>query len=149
MVVELAPNSYNTGHRVFYTATNPDPHPVRVIVDRHSADQQLLTALEFTGPDVTLVPAMPAQITRLLALGQADAAVWTVDEMQVGRPEGILDRPLSPAVRERIGDRLTRAVLVGRSADAAIMRAVTMPLERDAVAQIQVDVLAGRVVPEY
>ena len=149
VVVELAPDSYNTGHRVYYSATNPDPHPVRVIVDRHSADQQLLTALEFTGPDVTLVPAMPAQITRLLAHGQADAAVWTVDEMQVGRPEGILDRPLSPAVRERIGDRMTRAVLVARAADAAMIRAVTVPIERTAVAEIQLDVLAGRVIPEY
>ncbi len=149
VVVELGPDSYNTGHRVFYSAASPDPHPVRVIVDRHSADQQLLTALEFTGPDVTLVPAMPAQITRLLANGQADAAVWTIDEMQVGRPDRILDRPLSPAVRERIGDRMTRAVLVGRAVDGAIMRAVTAPIQSAAVAQIQLDVLAGRVVPEY
>ena len=149
VLVELAPDSYNTGHRVFYTGSNPDPHPLRVIVDRHSADQQLLTALEFNGPDITLVPAMPAQIARLLANGQADAAVWTVDEMGVGRPEGIMDRPLSPAVRRQIGDRMTRAVLVGRSADAATLRAVTAPIERRAVDQIQLDVLAGRVVPEY
>jgi len=149
VVVELARDSYNTGHRVFYSAANPDPHPVRVIVDRYSADQQLLTALEFDGPDVTLVPAMPAQITRLLLSGQADQAVWTVDEMQVGQPEGILDRPLSPSVQEQIGDRMTRAVLVGRAVDAEVMRAVTAPVERDAVAQIQLDVLAGRVVPEY
>ena len=148
-VLELAPDSYNTGHRVFYSVAAPDPHPIRVIVDRHSADQQLLTALEFTGTDVTLVPAMPAQISRLLANGQADAAVWTVDEMQVGRPEGILDRPLSPAVRDRIGDRMTRAVLVGRAAEVAVMRAITAPIESAAIAQIQVDVLAGRVVPEY
>ena len=149
IVVELAPDSYNTGHRVFYSAADPDPHPVRVIVDRHSADQQLLTALEFTGPDVTLVPAMPAQITRLLANGQADAAVWTIDEMQVGRPEGILDRPLTLAVRQQIGDRMTRAVLVGRAVDAPILRAVTAPIQSAEVAQIQLDVLAGRVVPEY
>ena len=149
VVVELAPDSYNTGHRVFYSAADPDPHPLRVIVDRHSADQQLLTALEFTASDVTLVPAMPAQITRLLANGQADAAVWTVDEMQVGRPDGILDRPLTLAVREKIGDRMTRAVLVGRSGDAAVMRAVTAPIQSAAVAQIQLDVMAGRVVPEY
>jgi hypothetical protein len=149
VVVELAPDSYNTGHRVFYSAANPDPHPLRVIVDRHSADQQLLTALEFTGPDITLVPAMPAQIARLLANRQADAAVWTVDEMQVGRPEGILDRPLSPAVRTQIGDRMTRAVLVGRAVDAEVLRAVTTPIRRSAVAEIQADVLAGRVVPEY
>lgn len=149
ILLELGPDSYNTGHRVFYTAANPDPHPLRVIVDRHSADQQLLTALEFSGPDITLVPAMPAQISRLLANGQADAAVWTVDEMQVGRPEGILDRPLSPSVRTAIGDRMTRAVLVGRAADAATLRAVAAPIERSAVEQIQADVLAGRVVPEY
>ena len=149
VVVELAPDSYNTGHRVFYSAANPDPHPVRVIVDRHSADQQLLTALEFTEPDVTLVPAMPAQITRLLTSGQADAAVWTIDEMQVGRPDQILDRPLKPEVREKVGDRMTRAVLVGRAVDAAIMRAVCAPIRSEDVAQIQADVLAGRVVPEY
>ena len=149
VVVELGPDSYNTGHRVFYSAANPDPHPLRVIVDRHSADQQLLTALEFTGPDVTLVPAMPAQIARLLANGQADAAVWTVDEMQERRPEGILERPLKPEVRAKIGDRMTRAVLVGRSAEAASLRAVTQSIRPDAVARIEADVLAGRIVAEY
>ena len=66
IVSELGIDSYNTGHRVFYSSGRPDPHPIRVIVDRHSADQQLLTALEFSGDDVTLVPAMPAQISRLL-----------------------------------------------------------------------------------
>jgi hypothetical protein len=149
IVLELAPDSYNTGHRVFYSSAELDSRSIRVIVDRHSADQQLLTALEFSGADVTLVPAMPAQISRLLASGQADAAVWTVDEMQVGRPDGILDRPLSAGVREQIGDRMTRAVLVGRAVDAAVMGAVTAPIQSVAVAQIQLDVLAGRVVPEY
>jgi len=149
VLVELGPDSYNTGHLVYYTGSNPDPHPLRVIVDRHSADQQLLTALEFDGPDVTLVPAMPAQIARLLASGQADAAVWTIDEMQVGRPSGILDRPLSAPVRQKIGDRMTRAVLVGRATEAATLRAVTASIESGDVAAIQLDVLAGRVVPEY
>ena len=92
---------------------------------------------------------MPAQIARLLANGQADAAVWTIDEMQVGRPDGILDRPLAPPSRQQIGDRMTRAVLVGRAADAAILRAVTAPIRSADVARIQLDVLSGRVVPEY
>ena len=34
LVLELGPDSYNTGHRVFYSASVPDPHPIRVIVDR-------------------------------------------------------------------------------------------------------------------
>jgi hypothetical protein len=149
VVLALPPHSYNTGHRVFYSAAHPDPHPIRVIVDPHSADQQLLTALEFTRPGVEFLPAMGGQITRLLESGQADAAVWTVDEMQVRRPIGILDRPLRPAARRMIGDRDTRAVLVGRAVDTPVLRAVTAAIEGAEVTRIQIEVMAGRVVPEY
>ncbi len=149
VVLELPAQTYNTGHRVFYSATPPDPHPVRVIVDPYSADQQLLTALEFSGPGVELVPAMGAQITRLLEIGQADAAVWTIDEMQVRRPAGIFDRALRPEVLAAIGDRDTRAVFVGASVEAPTLRAVTALIDRAEVVRVQGDVMAGRVVPEY
>jgi YhfZ-like protein/helix-turn-helix protein len=149
IVVELGPDSYNTGHRVFYSATDADRHPLRVIVDRHSADQQLLTALEFAGADIELLPAMTGQITRLLTNGQADAAVWTSDEMQATRLGGILDRPLAPSVRARVGDSDTRAALVGRASDAGVMSAVIGRLNAAEVARIQEDVMSGQVVPEY
>lgn len=149
VVLELGPHSYNTGHRVFYSAATRDPHPIRVIVDAYSVDQQRLTALEFTGADVVSMPATTPQITRLLENGQADAAVWTIDEMLVRRPVGILDRPLDPRVATLIGDMDTRAVLVGRHADAAVLRAVTAPIDVAEVARLQVDVIEGRVVPEY
>jgi hypothetical protein len=149
VVMELLPNSYNTGHRVFYTASSEGAQPVRIVVDRHSADQQLLTALEFADRQLVTLPAMTGQIARMLESGQADAAVWTIDEMQTRWPAGVLDRPLSPAVRERIGDRDTRAVLVSRSSDASILRAVCAALDPAEVERIQLDVLAGRTVPEY
>lgn len=149
VVVELLPNSYNTGHRVFYTPSGEGARPLRVVVDRHSADQQLLTALEFEDREVVTLPAMTAQIARMLEGGQADAAVWTIDEMQSRWPAGVLDRPLSPTVREQIGDRDTRAVLVGSAVDAAVLRAVAGALDPAQVERIQLDVLAGRVVPEY
>jgi YhfZ-like protein/helix-turn-helix protein len=149
VLVELSPDSYNTGHRVFYTEADEARHPLRVIVDRHSADQQLLTALEFTGVETELVPAMTGQITRLLTNGQADAAVWTSDEMQATRLEGILDRPLGQAVRARVQDADTRAALVGRATDAAFLGAVTATVDASAVARIERDVMSGRVVPEY
>jgi len=149
VVGELAPNSYNTGHRVFYSAADPERHPLRVIVDRHSADQQLLTALEFAGADIELVPAMTGQITRLLANGQADAAVWTSDEMEATRLDGILDRSLAPSVRARVGDTDTRAALVGRAVDAGVMHAVVAQIDAAEVARIQQDVMSGKVVPEY
>jgi hypothetical protein len=147
VVGELAPNSYNTGHRVFYTAV--ERPRLRVIVDRHSADQQLLTGLEFAGADIELIPAMTGQITRLLASGQADAAVWTSDEMEATRLDGILDRPLAASVRARVGDTDTRAALVGRAADAGLMRAVVAQIDEGEVTAIQKDVMSGKVVPEY
>jgi hypothetical protein len=149
VVAELLPNSYNTGHRVFYTPGAESARPLRVVVDRHSADQQLLTALEFVDSEVLILQAMTAQIARMLESGEADAAVWTIDEMQTRWPAGVLDRPLSPPVRERIGDRDTRAVLVGKSVDASVLRAVCEALDPAQIERIQLDVVAGRMVPEY
>lgn len=149
VVMELLPNSYNTGHRVFYTPSGAKASPVRVVVDRYSADQQLLTALEFADRELVTLPAMTGQIARMLEAGEADAAVWTIDEMQSRWPPGVLDRPLSAVVRERIGDRDTRAVLVGKSAEASVLRAVCGALDPAQVERVQQDVLAGRIVPEY
>ncbi len=149
VIAELPPLTYNTGHRVFYTATAPELEGIRVVVDQHSADQQLITALEFTGSGVELLPAMTAQIARLLAEGRGDAAVWTMDEMRVRWPVGVLDRPLSPAVRAYVADRDTRAVLVGGATDASLLRAVTASVDGSEVERIQLDVMAGRLVPEY
>ena len=149
ILVELPSLTYNTGHRVFYTAASADRQPSTVVIDRDSADQQLLTTLEFNGSDIRLLPAMGAQIARLLAEGHGDAAVWTIDEMRVRWPEGVLDRPLSASVREQVDDRDTRAVLVGRAADAAMLRAITDFVDGEEVERIQMDVMNLRVVPEY
>lgn len=148
IVLELGPNSYNTGHRVFCSPAAPH-QPMRVIVDRHSADQQLLTALEFGESEVELLPAMTGQITRLLTNGQADAAVWTSDEMQATRLEGILDRPLAESVRARVGDSDTRAALVGRDGDGDLMSALLAQVAPAEVARIQHEVMSGQLVPEY
>jgi YhfZ C-terminal domain/Bacterial regulatory proteins, gntR family len=149
VIVELPPNSYNTGHRVFYVRRSAGPKPLRVVVDRHSADQQLLTALEFRDIEVQTLPAMTAHIARMLEADQADAAVWTIDEMQSRWPPGVLDRPLSDAAREQVGDRDTRAVLVGKASEASVLRALCAALDPAGVERIQADVIAGRVVPEY
>ena len=69
--------------------------------------------------------------------------------MQTRWPAGVLDRPLSQAVRERIDDRDTRAVLVGKAVDRPVLRAVCGSLDPAQVERIQLDVIAGRTVPEY
>jgi hypothetical protein len=149
ILVELPSLTYNTGHRVFYTAASADQDPRTIVIDRDSADQQLLSTLEFNGANVRLLPAMGMQIARLLAEGHGDAAVWTIDEMRVRWPDGVLDRPLSQSVRDQVGDSDTRAVLVGRADDAAVLRAITESIDGEEVERIQLDVMNLRVVPEY
>jgi DNA-binding transcriptional regulator YhcF (GntR family) len=149
VVAELLPASYNTGHCVYYAAAGPPAAPRRVVVDPHSADQQLLSAIEFEDDHVVFVPAMYSQIVNLLRAGQADAAVWTRDEIGKRLPRGVLERPLSPATQQRLGDRDTRAALVGKSARAGALRAVTASLAPPAVERVQRDVMDGRLVPEY
>ena len=149
VVADLPPHSYNTGHRVFYAADRKGAVPLRVIVDQHSADQQLLTALEFADHNVVFVSAMASQIVRMLESGQADSAVWTIDEMETRAVTGVLDRALSAAARDLVGDRDTRAAFVGKATDAAILRAATAVLDCHDVEHIQDEVLAGRLVAEY
>ena len=149
ILVQLPALTYNTGHRVFYTAAGADRDPRTVVIDRDSADQQLLSTLEFNGVNVRMLPAMGVQIARLLAEGHGDAAVWTIDEMRVRWPDGVLDRPLSQGVRDQVGDRDTRAVLVGRASDAAVLGAITSSIDGEEVERIQSDVMNLRVVPEY
>ena len=57
--------------------------------------------------------------------------------------------PSPRATQERIGDRDTRAALVGAFVDAPALRAVTAVLDPNRVEAIQQDVMSGRLVPEY
>lgn len=149
VVAELLPLSYNTGHRVFYASGRSGAVPLRAIVDGSSADQQMITEIEFADREVRYVPTMHSQCVRLMESGAADAAIWTVDEMELRRRPGILDRALSRATQQRIGNRDTMAAFVGAAADAAALRAVTAILDPNRVEMIQHEVMSGRLVAEY
>ena len=93
----------------------PDPEeapasgrPLRVVLDSESADLQRLTELEFEGQDVEFVEAVYMQSVALIESGRADAAVWDLDETTRRLPPHVTSRPLSPHVREVIGDTETR-----------------------------------------
>lgn len=149
IVAEMLPASYNTGHRVYYTTARSSASPRRVVVDPQSADQHLLSAIEFEDDHVVQVPAMYSQMVNLLRSGDADAAVWTPDEMGTSLPSGLLERQLSPATQQRLGDRDTRAALVGKSTRADALRAVTAALDPSEVERVQRAVMDGQIVPEY
>jgi hypothetical protein len=148
-ILELPPDTFNTGHRVFYSPIPPCDRPIRALVDRDSVDQQGITLLEFPGTDTEFLAARNDQFPLLLESGQGDAAVWTLDEMQARWPPGILDRSLSEHVVDRIGDTDRRAALVARSADSDILSAIALTIDPAEVQHVQAEVLARRMVPEY
>lgn len=145
---ELSPGSYVEGHRVFSRAGIGE-RPGRVLVDPDSVDQQGLTELEFQGQDVDYVSASYIQIARLMREGRVDAAVWTIEEMAIDPPEGLVERELSERVRSQIGDSDTRVCLVTRAADLAVRAVVAEAVGVGKLERIQAEVIDGRMVPEY
>ena len=148
-VLDLPPDTFNTGHRVFYSLLHHAGGLGRALVDRDSVDQEGITLLEFANTETELVPAQHDEFSHLLEGGKGDAVVWTLDEMQVRWPRGFIDRPLSEHVARRVGDTDRRAALVARTADADILSAIARLVDPVAFQQTQTEVLARRKVPEY
>ncbi len=148
-VVDLPVQTFAEERRVFYVRDRGPARRPRVVIDRDSADLQYITELEFGQQDVDFIPAVYMQSVRLIEAGQADAAVWDLDETTRRLPPHVASRPLSPRVREIIGERDTRAALVTRRDDAAARMMVEQVLQPDRIVAIQRSVLSGERVPGY
>jgi hypothetical protein len=151
IVLELPPGSYVAEHRVYYTrGVGSEEAPLRVVIDRDSADFQRLTELEFGDrPCVRFVPATYMQATRLLSDGSADAVVWDAEE-GAGRTMGVVrDRPLGPQVEERLRGANLKATLVARTTDHLVHLVVGACLRGPDLVRIQSEVVSGERVPEY
>ena len=154
VVVSLPVKTFAEERRVFEHRSYPDSvkeqrRPLRVVIDSESADLQRLTELEFEGQDVEFVQAVYMQSVALIESGRADAAVWDLDETTRRLPPHVTSRPLSPHVREVIGDSETRAAIVVRADDPATQVIVEQILKPERIVEIQRRVLAGEQVPGY
>jgi len=146
----LEPQTFAQERRVFFSEkTAPTDRPLRVVVDRDSADLQRLAELEFADQDVEFVPAIYMQFVGLIESGQADAAVWDLDETTARLSPRIRSRSLSERVRSEVQDDDTRAALVTRLGDAPATSVVKRFLGDSSIAQIQRSVVDGTLVPGY
>ena len=136
-------------HRADAEGKRDDKGPLRVVLDSESSDLQRLTELEFEGQDVEFVEAVYMQSVALIESGQADAAVWDLDETTRRLPPHVTSRPLSAHVREVIGDSETRAAFVIRADDPATQVIVERILKAPRIVEIQHKVLLGEMVPGY
>ena len=136
-------------HRPDPDSSEPEQRPLRVVIDSESADLQRITELEFAGQNVEFVEAVYMQSVALIENGQADAAVWDLDETTRRLPPHVISRPLSDHVRQVIGDSDTRVAFVTRADDTPAQVIVERCLKPERVVSIQQQVLAGQLVPRY
>jgi hypothetical protein len=154
VAVSLPVQTFAEERRVFEHRADPDEpavheRPLRVVLDSESSDLQRLTELEFEGQDVEFVEAVYMQSIALIESGQADAAVWDLDETTRRLPPHVTSRPLSAHVREIIGDSETRVSFVTRADDPPSQIIVERCLKAERIVEIQQKVLAGELVPGY
>lgn len=136
-------------HRPDPGSSQPGHRPLRVVIDSQSADLQRITELEFAGQDVEFVQAIYMQSVALIENGQADAAVWDLDETTRRLPPHVISRPLSDHVRQVIGDSDTRVAFITRADDSPAQVIVERCLQPERIVSIQQQVLAGQLVPGY
>lgn len=151
VVFELPANTYVQEHRV-YMADRLEASktgPIKVAIDRDSADLQKLAEMEFRDAEVEFVPTTYLNYSRILEDGKVDAAIWDVDETVERLSPFIQSRPLSAHVLKEIGDSNTSAVFVSRKNDVAVHAVIKYCLANPVLLQYQRDVLAGKLVPEY
>lgn len=150
IVLKLPPSSYVASHQVFYSPGQPAPDKrLRVAIDRRSFDIERLTELEFPDNDVELVSAPFMQLHRVLERGDADAGIWSIDDMHPHLNDRILFRPLSEDVQKQVNGSDTSAVLVARSDRETVRTVIETVVSVDKVLEVQKQVLDGKMVPEY
>ncbi len=150
VILRLPPRSFVEEHRIFFRP-NSETASRRLTVgyDPDSYDVKHLTELEFAGSDVNFQEMTFTQIDLHLEDSSVDAAITNGDFMERLTNKGFTSRPLSPRVKELVGDRYTSAALViraGSTATETVLQAILDPAE---ILGIQQRVVEGLMVPRY
>jgi DNA-binding Lrp family transcriptional regulator len=150
IILRLPPESFVTDHRVFFQkSSKSNSQPLRVGIDVDSFDIKYLTELEFPEEEVDYEKITLMQIGRHLLEGFVDAAIWNIDHMTPIINDDIDSRPLSPEVRDLIGDRHTSAAMVIRTKSKSARTVLEEVLGPDSILAVQQRVTSGEMVPRY
>lgn len=146
----LGPGSYLGGHALLWAAAParpPYPAGLRVGCDPDSLDQHLLTAAEFTGAPVAVVPVTYGHTHLLLREGRIDVAPYNADEI---RPEwGLPQTGFQTEAGRDLFACGSEAVLVAHVQRPEVVRLLAGTIDLAAVPRLQADVMAGRLNPSF
>jgi hypothetical protein len=150
IALTLPPGSFVKSHMLYYRReTFKTEGRLRVAVDPTSFDQSHLSQMEFQGRDVDYRDTNFMNIYRLLAEGQADAAVWTSDDMQGQVGPVIGEQPLSDHVQAATLGRDASAALVINRGDTVVEALLRQVFDINTLLDIQQSVVSGILIPEY
>ncbi|SFV06193.1 YhfZ C-terminal domain-containing protein [Alicyclobacillus macrosporangiidus] len=148
LLYSFGPGTYVGAHGLLFR--DPERHSVepgmKIGVDSSSADQYTLTMALCQGVDVEFVELPYMQIMEQLAIGNIDAAVWNVDEVEqrFGRRSSVYIVPL-----DFNEDDATEAAIVVRREDLGIFQNLLRIVDMGQVIAVQRAVLDGVRVPRY
>jgi YhfZ C-terminal domain len=149
-LLTLPAESFVKAHRIFYRKNlSQKEGPLVVGIDRESFDVSYLTELEFADVEVVYQEVTFTQIDLHMAESSVDAAVSNSDHLERIIGDELASRPLSPRVRDLLGDRNTSAAFVIRSDDDAARVVLSEILDPAKTLEIQRQVVEGKIVPRY
>jgi len=150
VLLTLPPGSWVSGYCIFYRQPPPDQtRPLRVAIDPDSYDHRRLTDLAFQGQAIEPRLAPFVQFSRLLKNDEVDATVWASDQKEAFLGPGILQRPLSDAAMQLLGERSISAAFVGRSDSATLQAVLSATINPVEIIEIQNRIVNEEMIPEY
>jgi len=146
----LPPGTWVSSYCTFYRELPPNQsRPLRVAVDPDSFDHRTLTDLEFSNQAIEYYWAPFVQFSRLLKSGEVDAIVWTSDQQEAYSGEGILQKTLSDAAMQVLGDKSISAAFVGRANSPAVQAVLNAAIQPAQIMEIQNKIAGEEMIPEY
>ncbi|CAL9588586.1 hypothetical protein SUDANB19_05173 [Streptomyces sp. enrichment culture] len=151
LVVDLGPATYVGAHGVLVAEGGSLEEPgLRVAVDHASEDQRMLAELTFGGrDDVEWIECSYMQLPDLLVHREADATVWSLDEVQGRIGHGVDVLPLGDEITRDLALRNSSAAVVGRAESAAALHAIKDAIDPGRVTALQSEVIRGDRMPSY
>ncbi|MEU7158442.1 GntR family transcriptional regulator YhfZ [Streptomyces chrestomyceticus] len=151
LIADLGPATYVGGHGLLLRrGVQLDTDGLRVAVDTTSEDQRALAERAFADrADVTWLESSFIRLHDLFAQDRADAAVWSLDEVQGQLGDEVEVLPLGDEIPGDLSLRSSSAALIARKEGSKALAAMSGSLDLGAVTGLQDEVLRGERIPSY
>jgi hypothetical protein len=119
---------------------------MKVGIDHHSYDQQMLTEQATKGKDVVFVEIPSYQLIYSLENGIIDVGIWNYDEIKDRKLKHLNYQVLA---KNEIGILASTAVCIARKDNQVLNQILINTIDEQCILAIQAEVMAGKIIPHY